>query len=463
LNPPLATDGRRSSDAPFAAVQALILQGRRAEALPILQDVVSGARNHPDLVSRAAMLFGQMSAHEQALDCHRGLARVLPGHPDVLRGLAAAETACGELAAADQHLDAAIAADPADCDSWYNRAVLRRQTASRNHVAALRARIAQPSGRGIVALAYAMAKELEDLGDHAESFAWLKRGADARRAAMSYRVESDVAAMATIAEVFSAEKLARTAPAANPARPIFIVGLPRTGTTLLERMLGMHSQVTALGELTELPLAVTRAAAGGDKGETIRRAGEADFAALGQDYLRAVAGYAPARPVTTDKLPNNFLYIGLLRLALPAARIIHLRRSPMDSAYAIYKTLFRMGYPYAYDLNDLAKYYVAYHRLMRHWRAAAQGFVVDVDYEDLVSAPEATARRLFANLGLGWEPQCLDFHRHSSPVATASAAQVREPVHTGSVGLWRHHEAGLADFSAGLRAEGVDPATGRSV
>jgi tetratricopeptide (TPR) repeat protein len=436
------------------------MAGRRAEALTMLRQIARTAPEPPDLLARAGALLGQIGAHADALDCHRRLAALLPHHPDVLRGLAAAETAAGLLDEAETHLDGAIAADPAECDSWYNRAVLRRQTRERNHVAPLRARIAQPAGRGIVPLAYALAKELEDLGEWAESFAWLRRGADARRAGLSYRVESDVAAMTTIAQVFSAEKLARPVEGASQARPIFIVGLPRTGTTLLERMLDMHSQVTALGELTELPLAVTRAAAGADKGETIRRAGEADFAAFGRDYLRAVAGYEAARPVTTDKLPSNFLYIGMLRLGLPGARIVHLRRGPMDSGYAIYKTLFRMGYPYSYDLGDLARYYGAYHRLMDHWRTAAPGFVIDLDYEDLVAAPEAAGRNLMGRLDLAWEPACLDFHRASGPVATASAAQVREPVHTGSVGLWRRHAAALTPFGEALRAQGIDPGTG---
>ena len=449
-----------TAGAPLGEVQRLMLQGRRDSALDLLRPVAFGVGAPPDLVARCASLFGQLSAHEEAFACYEQLARRLPGHPDVLRGLASAETACGRLEDAERHLDAAIAADPAECDSWYNRAVLRRQSSTRNHVAALRRRLDQPSGRGIVPLAYALAKELEDLGEHAESFAWLKRGADARRAMLSYRVESDLSAMAEIAEVFSAAKLAVTPQADNPERPIFIIGLPRTGTTLLERMLGMHSQVTALGELTEWPLAVTRAAAGEDKSQTIRRAGAIDFGALARDYLSAVAAYAPPRPVTTDKLPNNFLYVGLIYLGLPGARVIHLRRRPMDSAYAIYKTLFRMGYPYSYDLTDLGRYYVAYHRLMAHWRAAAPGYVADLDYEDLVTAPEATARALMARLDLDWEPACLDFHRHASPVATASAAQVREPVHAGSVGLWRRHAAELAPFAEALKAEGIDPETG---
>ena len=256
-------------------VQQMILAGRRGDAVERLRGVIGRAGGDAPLLTRGAALFTQMAAHADALACHRALLDLAPGQPDALRGLASAETACGLLAQAEAHLDAAIAADPAEPDGWYNRAILRRQTAGRNHTDTLRRRIADAAADApdLVPLSYALAKELEDIGQDAESFAWLTRGAAARRARLSYRVESDVAAMATIAEVFSGDKLAHPVAGASAARPIFIVGLPRTGTTLLERMLGMHPDIAALGELTELPMAVMRAAAGKDKGETIRRAG----------------------------------------------------------------------------------------------------------------------------------------------------------------------------------------------
>ncbi len=446
--------------APFGEVQGLILAGRRDAAAGVLRRALGEGCAEPDRLARGALLFSQMAAHGDALACHRALVRLLPGRPEALRGLAAAETACGLLEEAETHLDQAIGADPAEPDGWYNRSVLRRQRPARNHVAALRARIATAKGADLIPLAYALAKELEDLGEDGESFTWLTRGAAARRERLSYRVETDVAAMERIPQVFSAEKLATPAPGASAARPIFIVGLPRTGTTLLEQMLGMHPQVAALGELTELPMAVMRAAGGANKGETIARAGEADFAAFGADYVRAVAAHGPPRPVTVDKLPSNFLYLGMLRLGLPGARILHLRRSPMDSAYAIYKTLFRMGYPYSYSLTDLAQYYVAYHRLMDHWRAAAPGLMVDIDYEALVGAPETTLRAVLERIDLAWDDSCLRFHDAAGPVATASAAQVREPVHARSVGLWRRHTEGLAPFFAGVKDAGIDPLSG---
>ncbi len=440
-------------------VQQMILAGRRGEALERLRGVIGRAGGDPLLLARGAALFTQMAAHADALACHKALLGLAPDRAEPLRGLASAETACGLLTEAEVHLDAAIAANPAEPDGWYNRAVLRRQSAGRNHIDALRRRVAGVDSPDLVPLAYALAKELEDVGEDAESFAWLTRGAAARRERLSYRVESDVEAMATIAEVFSPAKLARPADGASMARPIFVVGLPRTGTTLLERMLGMHPQIAALGELTELPMAVVRAAAGKDKGETIRRAGAADFAAFGRDYLRAAAGYRGDRPVGLDKLPSNFLYIGMLRLGLPGARILHLRRHPMDSAYAIYKTLFRMGYPYSYSLADLGHYFAAYHRLMAHWRVATGEYVIDVDYEDLVATPETTLRLILERIDLTWDPACLAFHAQVGPVATASAAQVREPVHARSVGLWRRHVDGLAPFADVLRRRGVDPRT----
>lgn len=449
------------AQARLAEVQELIVAGKRGEARDLLTRLVEGSQE-PALLGRAAALFSQMAAHRQALACHQALQARFSAHPPVLRALAAAETACGLLREAEFHLDRAIALDPSAADDWYNRAVLRRQDVESNHVAALRARLAGAGSGDIAPLAYALAKELEDLGEHAESFAWLQQGAAARRARLSYRVESDVEAMAAIVGAFPAEKLSRPLAGASDARSVFIVGLPRTGTTLLEQMLGMHPDLIALGELTELPMAVVRAVGPGDKASTIRRAAEIDCAALGRDYLRAVAGYHADRRTSVDKLPSNFLYLGMLRLGLPGARVVHLRRHPLDTAYAIFKTLFRMGYPYSYDLKDLGLYFAAYRRLMEHWRSAAPGFVVDVDYEDLVGAPEQTLRSLLERLGLGWEPRCLEFQSVQGPVATASAAQVREPVHARSVGLWRHHHDGLAPFIDVLRAQGIgiEPALG---
>ena len=158
-----------------------------------------------------------------------------------------------------------------------------------------------------------------------------------------------------------------------------------------------------------------------------------------------------------DKTPVHNLYIALNARALPNARIVHLRRGAMDSGYALYKTLFRMGCPYSYDLENLAAYILAHRRLMEHWRAVLPGRFLDVDYEALVSDQEAVSRDIIAHCGLDWQDACLRFHENPTPAATASAVQVRQPVHGRSVGLWRRYADQLTPLSAALAAGGLDP------
>jgi hypothetical protein len=266
----------------------------------------------------------------------------------------------------------------------------------------------------------------------------------------------DLDAIAQIRNAFSGDVLSR-APAANrEPGPIFVVGLPRSGTTLVDRILSSHSAVESLGELNDLPLAVMKIAGSvGSRAELIQRTAQMDVDALGQEYERRVAGYGSRRAYVIDKTPLNFLYLGLIRLALPAAKIIHLRRHPLDSGYAMYKTLFRMGYPFSYDLSDLGRYISAYHDLMRHWRTHLPTGFLDVDYEALVQDQLGMSRRILDWCGLAWEPQCADFHLNKTPAATASAAQVREPMHSRSVGTWRSYERQLEPMARILRDAGV--------
>lgn len=446
----------RPADPTLDRVQHLLMTGRRGEARRVL--VAEEARADPERLLRIATLHTQAGAHDAALRCHRRLHQLLPRHPEVLRGLAAAETACGEMAAAETHLDQAIGLDPRHGDAYYNRAVLRRQSSERNHLAALHQLMAGPlaGSRDEVPVCYALAKELEDLGEFGAAFAWLKRGADRRRSLLSYRVEADLDAIDLIIRAF--DQPIAPPEAAPSVRPIFVVGLPRSGTTLVERILAGHPAVEGLGELTEFAQAIMRLvpdAAG--KADLIRRAPAIDPAALGRAYLGSLEGCRGELPCFVDKLPGNFLYIGLIRRALPGATIIHLRRQPMDALYAVYKTLFRMGYPYSYAFDDLARYYAAYRRLMAHWRQVAPGAVIDLDYESLAVEPETTARQLLASCGLDWDPACLLFHARQDAVATASAAQVREPIHARSIGLWRNYAHELEPLARALEAQGIDP------
>jgi hypothetical protein len=250
--------------------------------------------------------------------------------------------------------------------------------------------------------------------------------------------------------------------------PIFIVGLPRSGTTLVERILGSHSDVFAAGELNHFAAALVSGVLSRTGGrplprpELIAGSRELDFAALGADYLERTRPATSHRRRFTDKMPLNYLYCGLIRRALPNARIVHVRRHPMASCYAMFKTLFKDGYPFSYDLNEIAQYYVGYRRLMDHWRQSMPGAIHDISYERLVRDLEGESRRLLSACGLEWQDSCLEFHRNPTATTTASAAQVRRPLYDSSLAQWRHYEQQLEPLRARLLAAGID-AAGSSV
>jgi hypothetical protein len=242
--------------------------------------------------------------------------------------------------------------------------------------------------------------------------------------------------------------------------------MPRTGTTLVERILGSHSEVVSLGELVDFPGAMTdlalqtHARLGSTDPDLLRASLQMDFAELGRNYLKAVRQLAGDTPYFVDKLPFNFRYCGLIHQALPNAKIIHLTRDPLDTCYAIFKTLFINAYHYSYQLDELAQFYVGYRRTMDHWHAVMPGVICDVSYESLVDDPPAQCRRLLEFCGLPWQDPVLDFHESRAASNTASAAQVRKPIYRSSVRKWRHFEAQLQPVVRRLAAAGLVDATG---
>jgi len=430
----------------------------RADADPILWDLIG------TLYSRANDQPRALAAYDRAL-------ALAPDQPAFLFNRAAVRRFLGQLAQSEADYDRVIALRPTDFEAYKNRSDLRRQTTGRNHVAALRRLQTQgiADWRGAVQVHYALAKEYEDLGDYAASFEQLQSGSRLRRAQLHYDITTDLATVDWIIEAYPATATSELDAAVNDRAPgpLFILGLPRSGSTLVERILGRHSMVHAAGELQSMALAIVEAvrqrpdptrsgATQISRREMIEASSQLDFGALGRDYLARARASGAIGDYFIDKMPLNFLYCGLIRRALPQARIVHVQRHPMAACYAMFKTLFEDAYPFSYDLSELGRYYLAYRRLMRHWAQAMPGRIYELRYESMIEDQLGETRRLLAFCGLDWEDACAQFHENPDPSTTASAAQVRQPIYDSSVEQWRHYADQLSELRRLLMEGGID-------
>ena len=230
----------------------------------------------------------------------------------------------------------------------------------------------------------------------------------------------------------------------------------------MEQILGSHSQVTAAGELNQfaeqltLQLRKNPAHRPATRADQVALAADLDFEQLGKAYLESVGPLAGPAPRFVDKMPLNFLYAGLIHTALPEATIVQVSRHPIDTCYAIFKRQFADAYPWSYDLEEVAAYYLAYRKLMAHWNSVMPGVLHEVRYEELVRNVEQESRRLLDHCGLPWEEHCLQFHQRIQASTTASASQIRRPLYNSSVELWRRYEKQLAPLVGILRSNGID-------
>lgn len=446
--------GPANLDARFHEIECLIAGGKTLVARERLAGLELDCSDDAVRLAQAGELHARFNRFHDADRCYARAHELSPGDRDIHLSLARSQIALGDLERAESMLAGFVAARPRDAEAWHAIARLRTWSESDNHVEKLESLLGETSDPAqVVPLCYALHKELEDLGEDERAMARLQRGTRTLRGMTSYRVESDVAVMSSIARNFPASRL-RGAPTTGLGEgAIFVIGLPRSGTTLVDRILSAHPQVESLGELRDLTFSVMRA--GDTGGAAPARAAQPDFAAIGRGYMEAVSAYRGGGRLFVDKAPTNFLYAGLIRLALPGARIVMLHRDPMDSCLAIHKTLFREGFPYASSLEDLGRYYVAWHGLARHWRDALQGTMLDLSYESLVADQEAQSRRLLEYCGVEWDPRCLEFHQNTSPSATASAAQVRQAMYGSSVGRWKKHARELEPLANILRTAGI--------
>jgi tetratricopeptide (TPR) repeat protein len=447
--------------------QCLLALGRRGDAYAAAKTALAGATADPLLFDALGSFFSFVGDQHTALEAFEQAVVRAPDNAHFIFNRATVRRFLGQLAAAEADYDRVIALRPADFEAYKNRSDLRTQTPDGNHVAELEALVARgfADWRSEVQIRYTLAKEYEDLGDHAKSFDELRRGAGKRRENLRYDVATDVSTVDWIIEAFThavnAGAVHASGAAPQPAAPIFIVGLPRSGTTLVDRILSSHSQVRSAGELNDFALSLVarvRSENGMEqlpRRELVARSAHIDFAALGREYLARARAVVPEGRFT-DKMPLNYLYCGLIRRALPDAKIVHLTRHPMAAGYAMYKTLFKDGYPFSYDLDEIAQYYIAYRKLMDHWSAILPGAVYPLSYENLVADQIDETRKLLEFCGLDWEDGCTEFHRNPTATTTASASQVRRPIYDSSVSQWRHYTAQLSSLSRALKSAGIE-------
>lgn len=303
-------------------------------------------------------------------------------------------------------------------------------------------------------LHFALGKALEDVGEYKRSFQHLLAGNRLMRDRIGYVEPAVLAEFDRIRAAFPQELMAQRAGRGHPsAAPIFILGMPRSGSTLIEQVLASHPSVFGAGE--RLDFSQEAAGLTGPDGrrfpEVASSLSDKDLRELGARYVRSVSAAAPGAERVTDKLPFNFFFVGLIHLALPNARIIHTLRDPIDTCFSCFSKLFPGEHRGAYELAELGRYYRAYEKLMEHWRAVTPATVMlDVRYEDVVADLEPQARRILDHCGLEWNEGCLDFQGARRPVRTASAVQVRQPVHARSVGRWRPYGDMLAPLLKAL-------------
>ncbi|MDF0541765.1 sulfotransferase [Sphingobium sp. H39-3-25] len=434
------------------------LLGDRVSALHSARAALKRRPRHAIDYSQLASVLAHCDAGEEALPLFERAAKLAPDDPRILYNLATAQRTNGLLEQASSSIEAVLRLSPDDVEAYHFRSNLQTQTPEHNHIEALEAKIAK---RGPDApspeLHFALGKEFEDLGAFGSAFQHFQKGNRIRRAMFDYDVQSDIDTMQALKAQHHASSLTQDDASAidAPATPIFIVGLPRSGTTLVERILAAHPDVTAGGELDAFPRAAVGCVNAGNlsKQQFVGRSLAVPPEQLADAYFREVGDRRGATRYFTDKLPFNSLYVGLISRAIPDAKIIILRRDPMANGFAIYSTLFGDAYPFGYALDELGAYMACWHGLIDHWINMLPARLFELAYEDLVSEPERHIRRLLDFCDLPWAESCLSFSQAGGSVSTASAVQVRSAIHARSVDKWRHYGSHLDPLSAALHAK----------
>jgi tetratricopeptide (TPR) repeat protein len=432
------------SHARALAAKALALKelDRLAEALEAAKHAALAAPATPEPYNAMGQVFQAMGEFEPALGAYdRAAALPGPGQMDAIVNRGALFMEFGRKAEAMEAMEAAARAFPDSPGILFAQTDLKRFAPDDPLIGKMQALLAREgiSLSDRATLHFGLGKCFLDIDDSERAFAHYDEGNRLKRSTFAYDPDANRRWMESIAEVFSPSLLSAKADAgARSNLPVFVVGMPRSGTTLVEQVLASHPLVQAGGELKRLQTLLDGFP------QSAMGLAPADLEALGKAYLTFVSPMAAGRRHVVDKMPSNFFYAGFIRLILPQARIIHCRRDPVDTCLSCYTKLFAAEQAFTYDQRELGRFHLGYQALMAHWRATLPAsHFLEVDYEAVVADLESEARRMLEFLGLPWDEACLRFHETERPVRTASVNQVRQPIYRTSAGRWRRHAAQL--------------------
>ncbi len=449
-----------------AHVEVMCRQGLLAQ-----ETASAAAARFPDDVAvqlEAAQVFSQCGNHADAEAFLLKAGELDPKNPKFLFEFSTNQFFLGKTDKAEEAVSDFLALPlSAKGRKLLLRAQLRKQTPENNHVDSIRKFLAgQLPESERVNGNYALARELEDIGEYSESFEALQSGAAIQRKRVNFNLAGELKNINDLIETFQPEAFAGIPESTATDRPVFIVGMPRTGTTLVERIIRQHEGARSAEESYDFTLAFSTvindfiAGSLDSDMNPLSAALQVDYNEIARNYRNSMKGMYGEAEYYIDKTPFNFLYCGLINKAFPKARILHLVRNPMDTCFAVYKTLFSKAYYFSYDLSELADYYVAYRRLMDHWRGLMPGAILDVKYEELVSNPIDVSRQIADFIGIEWSERLIEVQEIEGASSTASAAQVREPIYTSSVDLWHHYAIELEPLRERLTAAGIVDASG---
>lgn len=443
--------------------RALTMAGQIAEATAIADTAIALADADALACDTLGLVYSTANAHVRAADAFRRAVDLAPHRANYRFNLATSLMFLGRMGEAERECEACIELDPTWWPAHFSLSQLRRHDAVHNHLERLDTLIRQHPNDADAQLHLCMArgKELDDMGQGQEAFDSYAAGKAAHRHRIGSPEERDAAGFDAVRRYFERPLVGKPGDATR--EPIFVVGMPRSGTTLIDRILSMHPQVHSAGELSNFGIVLQQA--GARRAPTVAAAVAnlgPEFAAwdsLGDAYLTSTRPDTGRTPRFVDKLPHNFMYLGFIARALPNARIICLRRNPLDTCIGNFRQLFALEnrtYDYSYDLLDTGRHYLRFRELMAFWHALLPGRILELDYEGLVESQEATTRSLLAFCGLEWDKMCLHFERNHAPVATASAVQVRSGMNREALYRWKRYGSRLDTLRELLEASGVD-------